>query len=77
MGRKSGGHVATKMNEDGKKWKFPRRKRIHRFSGKSSTSFGTNEGGESHGEDGGNPAQTPSRCSVALIPAKFCMVLPK
>lgn len=28
-------------------------------------------------EDGGNPAQTPSRCSAACVPTKFCMALPK
>lgn len=49
------------------------------FPGKKREKFplGINGGGEGHGEDGGNPAQTPSRCSVARVPAKFCLALPK
>lgn len=48
-----------------------------RFSGKSPLSLEINGSGEGHGEDGGNPAQTPSRRSAARVPAKFCMALPE
>lgn len=77
-GKESGGHLATKMSEHGKKWRFSREKKGPRgLGGKNPPSAGINGDGESRGENGGNLSQTPSTCSLAYVPTKFCMALLK